>query len=227
MTGPSGGGTDGLEDTYVDFRVPMASLTFNATDVDGTGTVANVNVFQDGVKTATVPVVGIGNPNKPVLVDLTAYEGVTRIEITGISDAGGIALDDFSFCVSSAASWSNYGSGYPGTLGVPSFTAQSNPVLGSTVNLALGNSLGATTTAMVMTGVQQANIPTTKGGNLLLVPLLFIPLPLPAAGITLSGNIPDDPTLVGVSVFAQALELDAGAAKGLSFTQGLQLTLGY
>jgi len=79
----------------------------------------------------------------------------------------------------------------------------------------------------VITGVQQALIPTAKGGDLLLVPLLFVPLSLPATKTNLNNNLPNDPNLCGVQLFAQALELDAGAAHGLSFTAGLQLTLDY
>jgi hypothetical protein len=227
MTGPAGGGSDGMEDTYIDFRCPMASLTFNAVGVDGTGPIANVNVFESGVLTHTAAIEGIGDPTTPVGVDLTSFHDVTRVEIVAITDVGGIAFDDFNFCIASSASWSNYGSGFAGTLGVPGLTAQSNPVLGSSITLALGNSLGATTPAMFMTGVQQALIPTGKGGDLLLVPLLFVPLSLPASGTTFAGTIPNDPGLVGVQLFAQALELDGGAAHGLSFTAGLDLVLGY
>jgi hypothetical protein len=205
----------------------MASLSFNGVGIDGSGTVADVNVFESGVLTATVPVVGAGDPATPVRVDLTAFKNVTRIEIVAITDAAGIAWDDFRFCLASSASWSNYGSGFAGTLGVPTLTAESNPVLGTTVKLDLGNSLGATTTALLMTGVQQAVIPTTKGGDLLLVPLLFVPLSIPATGTTVSGSVPNDPSLLGVQAFAQALEIDAGAAHGLSFTAGLALTIGY
>jgi hypothetical protein len=226
-TGPAGGGTDGLHDTYVDFRVPMASLSFAAVGVDGVGPVATVNVFEDGVLNSSVAIDGAGDPATPVRVDLTAFHAVTRIELVAINDAGGIGWDDFLFCPASAASWSNYGSGFAGTHGIPALTAQSNPVLGSAVTLALGNSLGATTPALFMTGVQQALIPTSKGGDLLLVPLLFVPLSLPASGTTFAGAIPNDPGLVGVQLFAQALELDAGAAHGLSFTAGLDLVLGY
>jgi hypothetical protein len=226
LTGPAGGGSDGLEETDVDFPCPVASLTFQGVSIDGSGTVANVNVFESGVLTSTVPVVGVGDPTQPVRVDLTSFKNVTRIEITGITDVGGIGWDDFNFCLGSSASWSNYGSGFPGTLGVPGFTAESNPILGATVNLDLANSLGANTPALLMTGVQQAVIPTSKGGDLLLVPLQFVPLALPATGTTLSGTIPNDPGLCGVSAYAQALELDGGAAHGLSFTAGLALTLG-
>jgi hypothetical protein len=152
---------------------------------------------------------------------------VTRIEIVAISDVGGIGYDDFNFCVASSASWSNYGSGFAGTAGVPTLTAETTPILGTQVTLDLSNSLGATTPALLITGVQQSVIPTTKGGDLLVVPLLFVPLSLPATGTTLTGGIPNDPSLLGVQAFAQALEIDAGAAQGLSFTAGLALTLGY
>jgi hypothetical protein len=227
MTGPAGGGSDGLEDTYVDFPAPVASLTFRGVGIDGTGAVASVNVFVNGALTNTVSIEGVGDPTTPVRVDLTAFHNVTRIEIGGITDAGGIAWDDFDFCLASSASWSNYGSGFAGTLGVPGLTAQSNPVLGGALTLDLGNSLGATTPALLISGVQQAVIPTSKGGDLLLVPLLFVPLSLPATGASFNGSLPNDPDLCGVQIFAQGLELDAGAAHGLSFTAGLQLTLGY
>jgi hypothetical protein len=39
-------------------------------------------------------------------------------------------------------------------------------------------------------------------------------------------SIPNDFALLGVTVDLQALEADPGAAKGVSFTAGLELTLG-
>lgn len=100
-------------------------------------------------------------------------------------------------------------------------------MLGSSVTLDLDNSLRSTTPALLLTGVQQAVIPTSKGGDLLLVPQIFFPLSVPATGVTLSGSLPNDPTLCGVQVYLQTLEIDGGAVKGLSFTEGLQLVLGY
>ena len=44
--------------------------------------------------------------------------------------------------------------------------------------------------------------------------------------MTISGTVPDDPALYGVDVDLQALALDAGASNGISFTEGLDLTLG-
>ena len=125
------------------------------------------------------------------------------------------------------ARWSNYDTGYPGTLGVPTFTARNDPVVGRHLDLDLSNSLGATTAGLVVIGVSQASIPTGKGGRLLVDPLLFLLVSVPASGLTLSGGVPNDPSLYGFDLDLQALELDAGAPLGLSFTPGLDLTFGY
>jgi hypothetical protein len=39
--------------------------------------------------------------------------------------------------------------------------------------------------------------------------------------------VPDVPSLYGIDLYLQALELDAGATKGISFTRGLDLFLGF
>jgi hypothetical protein len=125
-----------------------------------------------------------------------------------------------------AASWNNYGSGWSGTLGVPSFTPRSNPVVGKSLKIDLDNSLGATTSGILVLGLSQTSLKTGKGGKLLVDPLMFIPLSIPAGGLTISGAIPNDPALYGVDLDLQALEVDAGASKGVSFTQGLDLSFG-
>src|SRR5262249_53878455 len=83
-----------------------------------------------------------------------------------------------------AALWSNYGSGFAGTNGVPAFTSQSDPVLGSTLSLSLANSLGAATSGLLFVGSQQASIPTSLGGVLLVIPSLTLFVSVPAAGAT-------------------------------------------
>jgi hypothetical protein len=226
-TGPDTGGVDGLHDTFVDFTRPVVALTFHAIGVDATGPVASVNVYVNGALAGTVAVNGVGDPLTPVKVDLTAFHDVTRIELVGITDPNGLAWDDFVFGIDSPASWANYGVGFPGKLGVPSLTAEANPVLGTSVTLDLGNSAGKSAAALVLIGLQEATIPTTKGGDLLLVPSYTVPVVLPLFGLKLSGSIPNDINLAGVEVDVQALEVDSGAAKGLSFTAGLKLILGY
>ncbi len=125
------------------------------------------------------------------------------------------------------ASWANYGTGWAGTLGVPTITPNADPVLGTSITVTISNSLGAPTPGLVIVGLKEANLTTGKGGSLLVDPLLFTLEIIPAAGFALTGTFPPyDPALVGVELDLQALELDLGATKGYSFTQGLKLVLG-
>jgi Tol biopolymer transport system component len=124
------------------------------------------------------------------------------------------------------ASWTNYGAGFPGTLGVPSLTASANPVFGASFTVDVGNSLGAATSALLLVGLQRASIPTGAGGTILVDLLLATPLALPAGGLSLPASFAHDPALCGITVDLQAIELDAGAAKNLSFTAGLELVPG-
>ena len=130
-------------------------------------------------------------------------------------------------CGNSRATWSNYGAGFPGTNGVPSFTAQTAPVIGAMLILDLGNSLGSFTNGLVFYGVERATIPSGWGGVLLVDPRVTQLVGIDAAGMTIAGIIPDDPSLLGVTLDLQAIELDAGAAHGMSFTPGLELAFGY
>ena len=59
------------------------------------------------------------------------------------------------------------------------------------------------------------------------MPALTIPLGLPPGGDSFTGDdLPTIASLCGVTVDLQAIELDPGAAKGVSFTPGLELVLG-
>jgi hypothetical protein len=125
------------------------------------------------------------------------------------------------------ASWQNYSSGWPGTLGVPGFTALNAPVVGQSLALDLTNSLGSTTSGLLALGFAQASIHIKNSGTLLVSPSLWLPLSIPAPDLKISGSIPDDPSLYGLHVYLQALELDAGASKNFSFTPGLDLLFGF
>jgi hypothetical protein len=124
------------------------------------------------------------------------------------------------------AAWSSYGGGFPGTNGVPAFTAQSNPTFGATVTLALDNSLGAPTVGTIFIGYQRATIPTNRGGDLLVEPSVVVPISFWYGGDTFTGDIASDKSLCGMVIDLQAVEVDAGAAKGFSFTAGLELVIG-
>jgi Tol biopolymer transport system component len=127
---------------------------------------------------------------------------------------------------STPASWSNYGSGFPGTFGVPSFTSQQNPVLGTTITLDLANSYQQPTAGLLFVGFQRTSLHSGWGGDLLMVPALTLPISFSFGFNSYSGAIPDDPTLCGLALDLQAIEADPGAAEGVSFTPGLELVLG-
>lgn len=125
------------------------------------------------------------------------------------------------------ATWTNYGSGVAGTNGVPGFTSEVPPRIGETVTLDLGNSSGAASYALLFVGFQRATIPTAWGGDLLVLPFITVPLSVPAAGMTLTGDLPDDSGLIGLALDLQTIESDVGAVDGVSFTPGLELILGH
>jgi hypothetical protein len=99
-------------------------------------------------------------------------------------------------------------------------------VLCSTITLNLGNSRGANTIAAVFLGLAQIDQPTNYDGHILVSPRSILLLALPSAGLPLSGGLPCDESFCGVSIYLQALEVDAGASQGISFTRGLRLILG-
>jgi len=124
------------------------------------------------------------------------------------------------------ATWTNYGAGLAGSFGVPSFTSQSFPAIGSALALDLANSSGVFTAALLFVGTQRASIHSALGGDLLLLPTTTLLFVLPPVGATLTANVPRDDSLCGLVFDFQSLELDPGAAKGVSFTPGLELAIG-
>jgi Tol biopolymer transport system component len=128
-------------------------------------------------------------------------------------------------CVIDAA-WSNYGQGWPGTNGIPSFVPRSNPVRGQSLTLDVGSSSGSFAFGLLLVGYQRADAPSSWGGELLVAPALKLSLGLAPNGASVTGTIPDDDRLCGVLVDLQVLESDPGASRGVSFTEGLELVLG-
>lgn len=122
----------------------------------------------------------------------------------------------------------DYGAGWDGTLGEPACDCIDPADIGGRTTVFVGNSLGATTPGLLFVGLSAIDVPTKLGGHLLVGDVLFsLPLSIPASGITLYGDIPDDESLGGLSIFLQAIEIDPGASKGISFTDGLELALGW
>ena len=89
---------------YVDFASAVSGLTFLAVGDDNTGDIGDVRAFAGALLLGTIDIIGDGNPfGSPYLVDLSAFSGVTRIEIANIRDEFGLGYDDFTFDASDGA----------------------------------------------------------------------------------------------------------------------------
>ncbi len=156
---------------------------------------------------------------------IVAFDSAASNLVTGDTN---VSIDVFAHdrCALDAT-WTNYGSGFPGTYGVPSFTSRADPVLGATLTLDLANSYGASSSGLLFVGFQRAQIHSSWGGDLLVVPVFTLLIGLPPGGTSISGGISIDDDLCGFTIDLQAIELDPGAAKGVSFTPGLELLLGH
>jgi Tol biopolymer transport system component len=141
-------------------------------------------------------------------------------------DTGGWDVFVHERCLAPAA-WSNYGAGFPGTNGVPAFTARSFPAIGTTVTLDVANSYGGFTAGVLVLGQQRASIPSAWGGDLLVAPTLVSVFGMAPSGLSIGGTLPRDDALCGTTYDLQALELDPGAAKGVSFTPGIEIVIGH
>lgn len=92
-----GGSLNCTGNIYVDFATAVSGLSFVATGSNNTGDVGDVRVFAGGTLLGTVDITGNDLPSTPIGIDLTAFTGITRIEIANISDLAGLGFDDFSF----------------------------------------------------------------------------------------------------------------------------------
>lgn len=125
------------------------------------------------------------------------------------------------------ASASAYGSGWPGTLSTPALAINADPALGASVTLTADNSRGVATLGLLLFGGAPASVPLSSGATLLVAAPNGIVVSIPTNGWSLTNSIADDPALCFLDVYLQLLELDPGAVGGLSFTNGLQLRIGF
>jgi hypothetical protein len=156
------------------------------------------------------------------------YDSARQVSVLfgGWKGAGSYLNDTWEWEGGGAATWTNYGAGWPGTSGVPSLTTPSNPVLCAPITVDLGNSLGVSTLTALFLGLSPSDRPTNYDGHFLVAPSNILLLTLPGAGLAIPGTVPCNPVLCGRSIYLQALEVDPGASQGVSFTQGLRLVLG-
>jgi WD40 repeat protein len=199
--------TNGVDDVFVHDRASGLTLRLN---VDSSGEQANGFTYDPWIS-ADGEVVSFSSTAANLIAnDTNGFQDVFVHDLKWID-----------------ASWTNYGSGFPGTGGVPAFTAQSDPVIDRSLTLDLANSSGAIEPALLFVGYQRAQIHSSWGGDLLLVPSITEILAIPSSGSSFTTTLPYDPALFGFTLDLQVIELDPGAAKGVSFTPGLELVLGH
>jgi hypothetical protein len=155
-----------------------------------------------------------------------------QVELTG-QDAdpghfvGLVVRGDASFAFDPCpARTEEYGAGWNGRHGVPTLGTDAPPVVGTTMSFELGNSLLEDTSGFWAVGFQKNEAPTAFGGTLNVKPALVIPVALPKQGFSFPYAVPTDPSLCGVSFFHQLFVVDEDASDGLSFSRGLQVTIG-
>jgi Tol biopolymer transport system component len=199
------GDTNGVDDVYV---VDLLTGTQSIASVDSNGIQCNgscswASLSQDGSRISF---------------------GSNATNLVSGDTNGGYDVFVHENCI---AAWSNYGTPFPGTFGPPALTLSQLPVLGSSYDIDLGNSLGSDTFGLTFVGLSAVDQILPSGAHVLVAPLLAILIFVPAGGIHWPQSLPDDPQYRCVDVYLQLLEADPGAFKGISFSQGLAMHLGY
>ncbi|MCB1700620.1 MAG: VPLPA-CTERM sorting domain-containing protein [Halioglobus sp.] len=99
--------TPGFGTVILDFTLPVNNLMFVVVGLNAGGDIGDVSVTHAG-GFSIVDMIGIGR-DEPIAMDLSAYLGVSRIAIGGITDERGVGYDNFSFDVQAvplpAAAW--------------------------------------------------------------------------------------------------------------------------
>jgi hypothetical protein len=160
---------------------------------------------------------------RPILGDYVAV-GVPGHDEPGLTDLG---MTIVYSTTNSPAAVLGYGAGWPGTNGIPNITASAVPAFETTMTVTIDNSANAPTIGLLIAGFAQASIPTRAQGTILISPPWVLRLlSLPVGQLQLPGPVPTDVRFCGLKVDLQVLEQDFGASRNISFTPGLELTLG-
>ena len=158
---------------------------------------------------------------------------LTRIDaqVRGVEGSGTVRsfayLDQSGFNPSACEpDWTLYGQGWPGLLGEPFIGYDAPPKMGDTIHLQLGNSSGANTVGLLGIGVEPAALPTEFGGIWNVNHLALLTLGIPKTGLSIPWPVEVDPQSCGLKLFTQLVEFDPAASKLLSFSRGLEATIG-
>ncbi len=132
----------------------------------------------------------------------------------------------FNFSACAVAAWSLYGAGHPGTKGIPTMAMSAAPKVGTTPRLIVGNSANTASHGCLLIGPARQNLKTIYGGTLLVRSTVVLPFAIPRTTLPVPIPISSALSQCGLRVYMQAIEFDRGASRALSFSRGVQLTLG-
>ena len=123
----------------------------------------------------------------------------------------------------------SFGTGKPGSNGVPVLGTLSAPLPGTKHVIGLKNALVGASPVLVWGLIQGTS--GFDGGELLIADPHIVPLPVVGVlgQVGVGWNVPDDPAACGLDLFAQAFFIDPGAAGPLHTAQsnGLRLSIGF
>lgn len=242
-------------DVDIKHHVPgvTTALDVNILAVDANGVPTNQVLASAQLAASEIPVASYAlvpvrftqpmqvSPGQVIGIELAVPNTVARAYAWSGDAPGGYAAGDtfirrtsgplsydmgFRTWVGAPAFQVNYGTGHPGTGGVPSLRVAAVPRLGTTIDLLVGNSTAATVPALLLVGTARASLPTPFGGTLLVQIAVQLPLTVPAAGAVVPLALPDLPSLCGDFFDLQAVLADPGASHGVAFTRGLELVVG-
>lgn len=162
--------------------------------------------------------------------NLTTSQARVRVVVyDGQGNSGSDDSDaDFSLFDPNGAALISYGSGKAGSLGVPVLSSQDLPILGSTVQLDLDQAL-PNGIAKLIRGPAKDSTPF-DGAVILVAYDTIVDLNVDGSGhADMTGTVPNNPALAGVSFYWQAwIPNDpAAAGAGWACSQGLETRLGY
>lgn len=211
-------------------------FTFTVTASDTPGdTVTLTAVGVPAGATLTPPLPAMGNPITvtfdwtPTSADLGAHSIVfTATDSTGLQAPPCAA----PVTVECGGLFAHYGAGVAGSGGfVPTIDGTGCPAPGATVTIDIANGLGGTCGCLVL-GFSPATDPAPGGTILVAQPWLVFPHDMmgstgsPGVGtFSMDLSIPADPSLQGITAYLQAGYLDPGGPAGITFTDGLSMTI--
>ena len=96
-TAPTAGSINCTQETILTFSSVVNNLSFYQVGDNANGVVALVDVFENGLFSSTVNILGFDTPLVPDIVDLNAFSNVSSIRIYNITDPAGLGWDNFQF----------------------------------------------------------------------------------------------------------------------------------